>query len=234
MTGSGIEHLDQLIGLIRGALRDRPDEASTLVNQWFDEDPRRYVDAVLRAELGTHHDQQAAYQHLSWQRRVELHRRAAAVCRAEGRRGLEAGAFTIGRFICTSHPVAFWNALEDHEVAWLLDEWVLHARYLRVLDEVGERRIQRARQRIAERGLAEVQLTQGDAALFVPLKLSQRDLARVDQLAGEQSDPQTRRLLEILRRPYRSFFDFDAPWSVGRLQRICDEGAIPLPDPDEA
>ena len=43
----------------------------------------------------------------------------------------------------------------------------------------------------------------------------------------------TQRLLDILRRPFGELYDFDAPWSVSRLRRICDEAGMPMPGPDE-
>lgn len=234
MRAGPAEGFTELIALVRGALREQPAQAAALVNAWFDEDPARHAAAVLAAELGTHREQQAVYELLTLERRAALQRRLVARCRAEGRRGMTAGCFTLGRFACTPEPVAFWNRLDDGDAAYLLEEWVLHARYLRVLDEVGERRIRRARERIDARGLAEIRVTRGDAVAFVSLKLSERDLARVAALCGAGADPQTLRLLELLRGPYGELFDFDAPWSMDRLRRICAAAGLPLPGPDES
>ena len=116
----------------------------------------------------------------------------------------------------------------------MLNEWILFMGYLKVLDDVGERRINRARQAILEERLADILLTVGDAKVFMPLKLSARDLAQVAALTATASDPKTRKLLDMLRMPYRFFYDFDAPWSIGELRSLCEGASVPVPEPDDA
>ena len=227
------EGLDELMRLVRLELRDEPEQASAIVNRWFDEHIDRYPDMVLAAELGTHQDHFDIYRLLTTERRVELVRRAVARCLAEQRSGLEAGAFMIGRFLSTPHPVAFWNELDDGSAAFGLNEWVLYLRYLSVLDQVGERRLQLARQVLRDGPLPEIRLTPGDAKVFVPLKLSARAIDRLAELSGPAADPMTAELLGLLRQPYRFFYDFAAPWSVGELRRTCEQAGRPVPGPDD-
>jgi hypothetical protein len=40
-------------------------------------------------------------------------------------------------------------------------------------------------------------------------------------------------VLELLQQPYRAFYDFNAVWSVGQLERICRAENLPVPQPDD-
>jgi hypothetical protein len=229
-----IERLEQLAERTRGAPTDDADTAA-LVNGWFDEHADRYVAELLDCPLGTHREQATLFERLDAERRVELLRRAIARCRSEQLSGLSAGGFMLGRFVCVGHPVDFWNQLDEHEVAFVLGEWVLHNRYLQLLGDVGERRLERAKQVILAGGLPEAWLTVGEIKVFVPLKLSRHDLARVADAAEDVRDDaeQIHRLLELLRQPYGALYDFGAPWSIGPLRALCEQAGIALPNADD-
>jgi hypothetical protein len=65
------------------------------------------------------------------------------------------------------------------------------------------------------------------------LKLSGARLRDARESLPEWSDPQTAKVLELLQQPYRAFYDFNKTWSVGQLERICQEENLPLPSPDD-
>ncbi|MBW2523258.1 MAG: hypothetical protein JRI23_03745 [Deltaproteobacteria bacterium] len=228
-----IESLDELIKVIRTDLRDDPEHAAEIVNRFFDRYTDYYVEAVLDAQLGTHLEQFDVYRKLTTERQVELHERAVARCLSCGLTGLTAGSFMIGRFISTAHPIAFWERLDEREVAFMLNEWILFMHYLKVLDDVGERRINKAREVILEKRTGAIRLTAGDAKVFMTLKLSHRDLDRVVALLPEESAAETGELLAMLREPYGYFYDYETRWSVGELKRLCEQAGIPQPAADE-
>ena len=58
----------------------------------------------------------------------------------------------IGSLVDPRSPVAFWEHFHAREVAFLLNEWVLHQKYLDVLETIGEKRIARAREVILSGG----------------------------------------------------------------------------------
>ena len=41
------------------------------------------------------------------------------------------------------------------------------------------------------------------------------------------------KVLELLQQPYHVFYDFNAVWSVGQLEKICQEENLPLPRPED-
>jgi hypothetical protein len=49
----------------------------------------------------------------------------------------------------------------------------------------------------------------------------------------DSSDRQSVKVLELLQQPYSSFYDFNAAWSVGQLEKICREENLPLPKPED-
>jgi len=68
---------------------------------------------------------------------------------------------------------------------------------------------------------------------LITLKLSGMDVEQAKQSLPEWADPQSGRVLELLQQPYRVFYDFNAAWSVGQLDKICREENLPLPRPDD-
>jgi len=222
-----------LMQLVRTDLREQPAQASRLATEWFDQHPGQWAEAIVAAELGSHQPHFEAYRLLDAARRAELVGRVVERCRREGRRGLRAGAFMLGRLVSSVHPVAFWNALAAAQVAFALDEWVRYLEYLAVLDEVGARRLRLARQRIEMQGLGPLRLRPAEALVFTPLKLSERSLERVEAALDEHAEPETRALLALLRKPYGALYDYALPWSLAQLEQLCRDAGLPLP-PAEA
>jgi hypothetical protein len=139
----------------------------------------------------------------------------------------------LGRFISTPLPVAFWRSFGPSKTALLLNEWLLFEKYMHVLQSVGERQINRARKRILSEGLPEIPLTAPALTVLVPLKLAAGDIASVRRSAPQWCDPQLPKLLDLLEKPYKTFFDFKAPWSRRKLEAVCQEAGLKIPGPDD-
>ena len=139
----------------------------------------------------------------------------------------------LGRFLCLPYPAAFWRCFTPSEIGLLVNEWVLFEKYMQILHNVGERKILRARKEILKGGLEQLSLRPGNVQPLITLKLSGVSLEEAKQSLPEWSDPQSKRVLELLQQPYRVFYDFNAVWSVGQLEKICREESLPLPHPDD-
>lgn len=234
VDASQFESLQDLGHAIRyGELRDDEGRAAAFVNRCFDQNAQKLVLELLRATLGMHLINRTAFTRLTADRRVLLLRSVAAHCLAHGLSGYEAGAFVVGCLIEPESPPSFWKRFAPDEVAFLINEWVLHQKYLRLLDEVGEKRISRARSFILTRGLATVCISSSEATSFVSLKLSGADLNEVRRRIPEGSDPQTAEIIETLGNAYGALFDYADASSLEHLRRVCASESIPLPDPDE-
>jgi hypothetical protein len=234
VDASQFESLQDLGHAIRyGELRDDEGRAAAFVNRCFDQNAQKLVLELLRATLGMHLINRTAFTRLTADRRVLLLRSVAAHCLAHGLSGYEAGAFVVGCLIEPESPPSFWKRFAPDEVAFLINEWVLHQKYLRLLNEVGEKRISRARSFILTRGLATVCISGSEAASFVSLKLSGADLNEVRRRIPEGSDPQTAEIIETLGKAYGVLFDYADASSLEHLRRVCASESIPLPDPDE-
>ncbi len=231
----GFSSLQELGHAIRyGFLRDNEARAVESVNRCFDLRPDGMMIRLLEGTLGTHLVNRTAFAYLTADRRHRLLRAASARCLERGLSGYQAGAFLIGSLVEPESPVGFWEQFESAEIAFLLNEWVLHQKYLRVLDDVGESRISRARSYILSQGLGALSISRFEAAGFLTLKLSRADLDDVRRRIPEGSDPQTLELIDALRQPFGTLFDYSDPMSLNRLHSICTREGIPLPAPDES
>jgi hypothetical protein len=175
----------------------------------------------------------AAYALLSPDRKVRLLRAVLAQCAERGLRGYKAGCFVLGSFVQPGLPLEFWRSFQPGEIALLANEWLLHQKYLALLGDVGERRVNRAREQILSQGLGTLRLDPHLAAVFMPLKLGRVDLDEVRRRLPDDADPQCAELLDILALPYREFYDFASPWSVGQLEALSRAEGLPLPGPDD-
>jgi hypothetical protein len=216
-----------------GRLRRQPEQATAFVNECWDINGERLVSRLFDTTLGMHLSNQTAFRLLTPDRRAALLRAVVARAVATGRRGYEAGAFVIGSFIEPEVPADWWLAFEPFEVAVLLDEWVQHQKYQDILREVGERKLNLARGVILSEGLGDLRLHAGVVKEFLPLKLSGVDLAAVAAALPDPCDPQTAEVLDLLRRPYRDFYDPERPDAVARFERLCAEHGRPVPGPDD-
>ncbi len=182
-----------------GRLQEDPRKAE-FVNRSFDANRATLAGRLFEVTLGSHYINLAAYRLLTPDRRIGLLKDVLALGRERGLSGYQAGAFVVGSFIEPGAEASFWKSFEPREIAGLLNEWLLHQKYLRVLEAVGERRVNRARSVILAQGLADVQIHRGWAVEFVGLKSSGVDLGEVRRHIGEGFDPQTAELLDALAR----------------------------------
>jgi len=228
-----ISELDDLIKLIRNDLQKKPEKAKQVVNSWFDKNLEYYVNKLLKSELGTHQDQNKIYDLLTTERKVLFFKKAIEQCLKADKKGFSAGSFMLGRFICIEHPVDFWNAFEDFEAGFMINEYILFEKYLNVLHEVGEREVNRARKRILNDGLGEIRIRLGDAMIFMPLKLSRHDLNKIRSVDRFVYEKGTLELIDLLLKPYNHFFNYRANWSISRLKDLCEAASVALPEPED-
>ncbi|HUM05843.1 MAG TPA: hypothetical protein VLT90_10315 [Terriglobales bacterium] len=228
-----ISTLSEVVRLVNFELRRDSEEAKQLVNGWFDERETVYMEEVLRSDIGDHLGQSNVFEMLTLKRKIRFFKLALDKCLRSRVSGYEAGAFMLGRFLCLSYPASFWKSFTPLEVGLLVNEWVLFEKYMQVLHTVGERKILMARKQILKGGLDQLSLRPGYVQCLIALKLSRVSLDEARSALPEWTDPQSGKVLEILQQPYRVFYDFDAPWSVGQLHKICQEENLPLPGPDD-
>ena len=233
VDASGFESLQDLGHAIRyGELRDDARRARQFVSECFDRRPDGLVQRLLEATLGTHLINLTAFELLTDDRKARLFQMVAEVCRQRTLSGYRAGAFVVGSFVDPRFPIDFWKRFRPREVAFLMSEWVCHQKYLGVLDVIGEKKINRAKEIVLSGGLSAVPALAA-ATLFMPLKLGRIDLEEVRRAVPEGSDPQTVEILDLLLRPFSAFFDFGDRYSLSGLVRICEAERIPVPGPDD-
>jgi len=204
--------------------------AGEFINRAFDLNEARFVDRLMEATLGTHLVNLAAFEKLTPNRRIRLLRSAMSFCRERGISGYEAGAFVLGGFVRPEWPASFWRAFGPDEIVRLVNEWVLHQKYLALMDAVDERQLRRLRDEILTHGLPRLRVTPVFVRGFMPLKLAGIKLS-MDR--AESLDPQTAEVVDCLGRPYGDFFDFADERSLNQLRRICEAEGVPLPRADE-
>ncbi len=212
-----------------GRLQKNPAAAPNFVNRCFDINGKKLAGRLLEITLGTHLMNLAAFELLTPDRQVKLIKEALALCREKGISGYQAGAFVIGSLIRPESPRAFWEAFSPAEIGSLINEWVLHQKYLNILNDVGERKISRARTYILSCGLKSLRIHHGMVREFMPLKLSGVNLKKVRQELPHSSDPQTAQVFDLLLQPFGKFYDFNDPRSLFRLKKICHIEGVPLP-----
>jgi hypothetical protein len=225
--------LNEVTRLVNFELRRESEEASRLVNSWFDDREAMYMEEVLKSDIGDHLGQSNVFEMLTLERKIRFFKLALRKCFRECVSGYKAGAFMLGRFLGVSYPVTFWNAFTPLEIGLLVNEWVLFEKYMQVLHNVGERKILMARKQILKGGLEQLSLHPGNVQSLITLKLSGARLQEARECLPKWSDPQSAKVLELLQQPYRAFYNFNAAWSVGQLERICREENRPLPQPDD-
>jgi len=163
--------LNDLIRLIQTDLKETPERAKSFTNTWFDKHQENYAIQILASELGTHQNRHRIYKLLTLNRKIVFFKKIIPYCIEKNLKGFTAGSFMLGRFICIPHPLGFWKAMDETEIAFLLNEFILFEKYLQVLNDVGERKINRARNKILDQGLGKIQLKISNALIFMSLKL---------------------------------------------------------------
>jgi len=212
-----------------GRLRQNP-RASEFINRSFDLNEPRLIERLIEATLGTHLINLAAYEKLSEDRQIRLLRGALALCRKRDVSGYEFGAFVIGGFIRPDSPGAFWRSFTPDEIVRIINEWLLHQKYLAIMDAVDERQIRRLRDQILSQGLPRLRITPIFVRGFMPLKLTGLSLPPVE---GGHFDPQAAEALDCLGRPFGDFYDYSDERSLGLLRRLCEKEGVPLPGPED-
>lgn len=226
-----LQDLGQLI--LYGKLKKNREKAERFVNQCYKTNRDHLVNGMLMVTLGSHQVNVTAFQCLTLNHQIDIMKAFINVCQKKGMSGYNAGSFITGSLLGDVKPVTFWESFTPKEIAFLISEWVFFQKYLAVLDRVGEKKLNRARDHILSDGLDDLILHEGLLTDLIPLKLSRIELGEVKKAVSPQCDSQTADIIEILRKPYSAFFDFSAPWSLGRLSEICKREHLPLPEPDD-
>ncbi len=227
-----ISDLNDLMKIIQTVLKDEPVKASKFMNSWFDLHKNYYCEQVLKSTLGMHKNQHDLYKLLSDERRIYFFKTAISICIEKKHAGYTAGAFMLGRFLSLQHSCHFWKSFSANEIAFMLNEIVLFEKYIDVLNEVGERKVNKAVDYILDKGLEGIELRFNDVKELITLKLIHPDWEHLLLLVEGRYDKQSLKLAKILTEPYSFFFDYSKPWSINKLKQICESENIPLPDQD--
>ena len=202
------------------------------MNGWFDVHAYYYFSEILKSGLGSHIDQHKIYSLLTTDRKIIFFKSMIRICNKSKIKGYNAGAFMLGRFLCQSHPVSFWHSFEPPEIVFLLNEHILFEKYMKVLSEFGERHLSRTRNKILTDDLGDISLSSLSPETFMTLKLCGKEWKEIEGQLEPQHEQETRNLVALLRRPYKEFYDYNAPWSIGKLSSLCDQENLPVPDRD--
>ena len=222
--------LNDLIKIIRNDLQKNHEKAKKLANNWLDSNINMYAEQILKSELGTHQDQHMIYEFFTVDRKITFFKKIIKLCNDQQIKGYSAGSFMLGRFICLQHPVSFWKKMEIGEIAFLLNEYILFEKYLQVLNDLGERHINRARKEILKEGISNVNLSNIDPGVFIPLKLVFKEWDSLEKNYRSSIDTETTYLIDLLKRPFGNFYDYRSEWSLNMLKEICEKEKIPFPD----
>jgi len=222
--------LPDLIKLIRNDYDQQPQKAIEFVNGWFDAHMEYYFTEILKSGLGSHLDQHKIYSLLTTSRKILFFKSMIRLCLKDKLSGFSAGAFMLGRFLCQIHPLSFWMAFEPSGIVFLLNEHILFEKYMQVLSEFGERRLNRTKDKLLTDDLSNVTLPSMDPVLFITLKLCSPDWDEIEARVSQEHDKETRLLVTLLKRPYGALFNYDQPWAFAKLQDICSAEKVEIPD----
>jgi hypothetical protein len=222
--------LQDLVKLIRNDYDQQPQKAVEFVNGWFDAHQDYYCTEILKSGIGSHLDQHKIYSLLSTERRILFFRSMIRLCQKDMLSGFSAGAFMLGRFLCQPHPLAFWRAFDSSSIVFILNEHILFGKYMQVLSEFGERHFNRTKNKLLTDDLSMITLSSMDTEVFITLKLCSPDWEEIEAHIQSEHDKDTRYLITLLKRPYGDFYNYNQPWSLGKLQSVCMAENVKLPD----
>jgi hypothetical protein len=222
--------LPDLVKLIRNDYDHQPEKAVEFVNGWFDGHIDNYCTEILKSGIGSHLDQHKIYSLLTTGRKIEFFNRIIFLCMKDKLSGFSAGAFMLGRFLCQIHPRSFWMAFDSMDIVFLLNEHILFEKYMEVLSEFGERRLNRTKNKLLTDDLSNITLSSMDPGLFITLKLSSPDWNEIEARISHEHDKETRHLITLLKQPYGALFNYDLHWSFGKLSSICKAEKVEIPD----
>lgn len=230
---SDITNLNDLIKVIRTDLKSEPVKASKFMNTWFDANTQYYLSQVFKSTLGMHKDQHEVYNLLSTERKIHFFKQAIEFCKTEKVSGYLAGSFMLGRFLSIHHPVSFWKSFYSGEILLMLNEYIRFEKYLEVLNEVGERNLNRARNILLDKELPQTRIHPGSCKHLINLKLSNPDWTAIESLIEDHMDEQLPELIALLKKPYLTFYDPENNWSWNSLIKICETEKLPVPNPQD-
>lgn len=224
VTSQQAADINDLARRIRITLKDRPDTAGRVVNNWYSGHADLYVDQLLQSRMGDHNDQSRLFNLFTTSNKTDFFRRAQSVCVERDISGISAGSFMIGRFVSQPLPIALWNAVSDTVVAFLLNEYVLYEKYLNVLQEVGEIRLARAHNRIQTESFAEMQIENFNLKTFIPLLHSTHDWGCVaEALDNINHQENTHLLVQKLSKPLDQIFDLSKPYKRIEIEQMLEK-----------
>ncbi len=231
---TGFKSLQEFGQSIRGGqLRDHPQDARELVNSCVEKHPGLVIERLFGSTLGTHLNNRTAYQMLSTERRATLLTAVVESALEQGRHGYQAGSFVIGCLVEPDAPVDLWQQFSPEVLGFLLNEWVVHQQYRDLVSQIGERKLNRAREVILTKGLTPIRLHVGRAKEFISLKLSAVDLDAVISSLPPHADAQTEEILGLLKEPYGEFYDYERRSSLAPLKILCEQIGRPVPEAEE-
>ncbi len=222
--------LPDLVKLIRNDYDQQPQKAVEFVNGWFDSHMDYYCTEILKSGIGSHLDQHKIYSLLSTERKILFFRSMIRLCRKDMLSGFTAGSFMLGRFLCQPHPLDFWRAFDSSSIVFLLNEHILFGKYMQVLYEFGERHLNRTKNKLLTDDLSTITLSSMETELFITLKLCSPDWGEIETRIQKDHDKDTRYLITLLKQPYGAIYNYNQPWSIGKLQAICTDEKVKLPD----
>lgn len=218
-----ITDIDTLARLIRCDLQDKPETAEKIVNSWYETQTDNYITQLLESKMGSHSDQSRVFSFLSTENKIQFFRQACRRCFEQQRSGLKAGSFMLGRFISSQPlPKQFWKSFSEKEIAFMLNEYVLYEKYLKVLAEVGETKLTRAHAKIEDEGMHSLGIANFELTNFVPLMdIScnwKQVLVSLDTMDNVQED--SLRLIAQLSQPMEKAFDLRQPWTASKIEKL--------------
>lgn len=217
-----ISDIDSLARLISYDLNENPEKAREIVNTWYRLNPETYQDQVLESSMGSHQVQARVFDLLDIELQVDFFKNIIMKCKKQNLSGLQAGSFMIGRFLAKPLSKIFWEAFSPAEIAFMLNEYVLYEKYLTVLQEVGETKLTRAHSKIESSGLEEMEISNFDYYIFVPLMSLpinwEETATEVSRLNSTQNN--TSFLVNKLSTPINKLFDIEKPWIRNKIEKL--------------
>ena len=218
-----ITDIDTLARLIRCDLQDKPEMAEKIVNSWYETQTDNYITQLLESKMGSHSDQSRVFSFLTTENKIQFFRQACQRCFEQQKSGLKAGSFMLGRFISSQPlPKQFWKNFSEKEIAFMLNEYVLYEKYLKVLAEVGETKLTRAHAKIEDEGMHNLGISNFELTNFVPLMVINCNwneiIGSANMLYNIQED--TIRLFNLLSQPIEKTFNLQQPWTAAKIEKL--------------
>ncbi len=227
----------KLFQVIEHDLGRGSEHATRMANAWYQKNKESYIDQVFESSLGDHKMQTVIFEHLTQENKIDALRTMISRCKQESSKGYEATRFVIGRLMTRVYPVTFWKAFSVEETVFLISEWIMGQKYNDILQEVGERNTNKAREIILKRGLGRINLHSGNISDFMTLKLSLPDWEALKSasVSSKLLDPQTKDFISLLKLPYGSHYDFNSKYGyvLDGLRNLCAANGVSMPKAED-